>query len=140
MGRCENHIQISVGKRQPKTIFFNAHDNQIGTSCQVGGEGRHTVPLCTTKRRTTTNLKQKITRTARKSKLYGSLTNKEIKKHPPQLIGGVEMGSQGRDDLWQGGGWRTGQSYIHTWMNQEEQLGSETDPQPTVPAWGNKAS
>ena len=63
-------------------------------SGQDGGVGRHTVPLCTTKRRTITNLKQKITRTARKSKLYGSLTNKEIKKkHSSRWVGGAEMGS-----------------------------------------------
>ena len=27
----------------------------------------------------------------------------------------------------QGSGWRTRQSHIHMWINQEEQLGSETD-------------
>ena len=43
------------------------------------------------------------------------------------------MGSWGREDTWQGGGWRTGQA--RQWQvvphsrldNQEEQLGSETD-------------
>ena len=37
------------------------------TSGQDGGIGRHTVPPRTTKRRTTTNLKTKTTRTSRNS-------------------------------------------------------------------------
>ena len=39
----------------------------IVTSSQDGVIGRHTVPLCITKRRTKTNLKTKTTRTDRKS-------------------------------------------------------------------------
>ena len=32
--------------------------------------------------------------------LYGSLTTKELKKkHSSRLVGGMEMGSQGREDL-----------------------------------------
>ena len=50
----------------------------------------------------------------------------------------------GRKDLWQGGnwrtrqggGWQTGRSHFHVWVNQEEQQIT----QPRVPAWGNKAS
>ena len=52
--------------------------------------------------------KNKITRTARKSKPYGSLTTKELKKkHSSRLVGGVEMSSRGREDMWQGSSWRT---------------------------------
>ena len=36
------------------------------TSCQDGGVGRYTLPPRTTKRRSTTNLKTKIIKTARK--------------------------------------------------------------------------
>ena len=39
----------------------------FGTSGQDGGEGRYILPPCPTKRRTTTNLKTKITITVRKS-------------------------------------------------------------------------
>ena len=56
------------------------------------------MPPHTTKRRTT-NLKRKITRTARKIKLYGSSTTKELKKkHSFRPVGRVEMGSWGRED------------------------------------------
>ena len=81
--------------------------------------------------------KQKITRTARKSTLYESVTTKELKKkHSCRLVGGEEMGSRGREDMQQGCGWRTGQvrqwladswSHICMQINQEEQLGSEID-------------
>ena len=41
--------------------------------------------------------------------LYGSLITKEFKKkHSPRTVGGVKMGSQGGEDLQQGGSWRTG--------------------------------
>ena len=40
--------------------------------------------------------------------LYESLTTKQLKrKHSSGLVGGEEMGSQGEEDWWQGGGWRT---------------------------------
>ena len=53
---------------------------------------------------------------------------KELKKkHSFRLVGGVETGSQSREDAWQGGDWRTGQSHIHMQINMEEQLGSETE-------------
>ena len=35
------------------------------------------------------------------------------KKHSSRLVGGVEMGSRGGEDAWQGGGRWTGQSHIH---------------------------
>ena len=65
---------------------------------------------------------------ARKIKLHGSPTTKELKKkHSPMLEGGVVMGSQGRQDSWEGGGWQTKQSHTCVWISQEEQWGSETD-------------
>ena len=106
------------------------------TSGQGGGMGRHTVSPRTTKIRTTTNLKTKNNQNCQKIELYGSLTTKELKKkQSSRPAGGVEMGSWGREDSWQGGGWRTGvgggwqsrQSHICMWINWEEQLGSKTD-------------
>ena len=77
--------------------------------------------------------------------LYGSPTTKELKKkHSSRLVGGVEMGSWGREDSQQGGrgrtrvlqssgwrmragsGWWSRWSHICVWINQEEQLGSGT--------------
>ena len=79
----------------------------IQTSGQDGGIGRHTVPPRTTKKRTTTILKIKNNQNWQKIKLYGSPTTKELKKkHSSRLAGGVEMGSQGGEDSWQGSGWR----------------------------------
>ena len=49
------------------------------------------MPPCTTKRRTTTNLKAKNNQNCQKIKLYGSPTTKELKKLSPRLLGGVEM-------------------------------------------------
>ena len=85
----------------------------FSTSGQDGGIGRYTVPPRTTKRRTTTNLKTKnnqnyTTVFGQKIRLYGSLTTKELKKkHSSRPVGGVETGSQGREDTWQDSGWRT---------------------------------
>ena len=36
-------------------------------------------------------------------------------------------GQPGGEDLWQGGGWRTGHSHIRVQINWEEHLGSKTD-------------
>ena len=95
---------------------------------QDGAVDRYTLPPPTTKRRTTANLKTKNNQNSQKIKLYGSTTTKELKKkHSFRLVGGVETGSQSREDAWQGGDWRTGQSHIHMQINQEEQLGSETE-------------
>ena len=64
------------------------------------------MPPCTTKRRTTTNLKTKNNQNCQKIELYGSLTTKELKKkHSFRLVGGAEMGSQDGEDSWWGGGW-----------------------------------
>ena len=67
------------------------------------------MPPCTTKRRTTTNLKTKNKQNCQEIKLYGSLTTKKLKKkHSFRLVGGAEMGRWGGEDLQQGCGWRTG--------------------------------
>ena len=52
------------------------------------------MPTCTTKRRTTTNLKTKNNQNCQKIKLFGSPTTKELKKkHSFRVVGGAEMGS-----------------------------------------------
>ena len=61
------------------------------TFSQDGVVDKHTLPPCTTKRRTTTNLKTKNNQNCQKIKLCGSLTTKELKKkHSFRLVGGVE--------------------------------------------------
>ena len=51
------------------------------------------MPPCTTKRKTTTNLKTKINQNCQKIELHGSPTTKELqKKHAPRLVGGEETG------------------------------------------------
>ena len=93
------------------------------TSGQVGGIGRYTLLPLTTKRRTTKNNEN-----CQKIELYGSLTNKELKKkHSFRLVGEVEMGSRYREYARQDGGWQTGWSHICVRIIWEEQLGSETD-------------
>ena len=68
---------------------------RIWTSSQDGGVGRHTAPHCTTKRRTTTNLKTKNNQNWQKIELHGISTTKESKKkHSSRRVGGVETGSQ----------------------------------------------
>ena len=59
---------------------------------------------CTTKRRTTTNLKTKNTQNCQKIKLNGSLTMKDLKKlYSPRWVGGVERRA-GAERTWCGGG------------------------------------
>ena len=66
------------------------------------------MPTCTTKRRTTTNLKTKNYQNYQKIELYRSLTTKELKKrHSSRVVEEAEMGSQGREDMCQGSGWQT---------------------------------
>ena len=58
--------------------------------------------LLHTTKRVTTNLKTKTTTTARKIKLYGSPTTKELKKkHSSRLVGQAETGSWGGEDVQQ---------------------------------------
>ena len=88
----------------------------------------YTLPPLTTKRRTT-SLKTNNNQNCQKIKLSESPITKELKKkYSFKLVGGVEMGSQGGQDEWQGSGWRTERSHICIQINQEEQLGSKTDP------------
>ena len=80
------------------------------------------------------NNKFKNNQNCQKIKLCGSPTTKELKKkHSFRLVGGAEMCSQGREDAWQGSGWKTrqvrqwladqaaaGGAGICMWINQEE--------------------
>ena len=57
------------------------------------------MPPCTTKSRTTTNLKTKNNQNCQKIELYESVTTKELKKkHSSRLVGGVEIGNWGGND------------------------------------------
>ena len=128
------------------------------TSNQEGGIGRYTLPLCTTKRKTT-HSKSKNNQNCQEIKVYRSPTTKELKKnHLFRLVGGAEMDSWAREDTWQGGIWRNGwvrwqledqgrqdSSWQNTWShicmltNREDQLGRKT-VQPRVPLWEKTAS
>ena len=60
---------------------------------------RYTLPPCTTKIRTTKNLKTKHNPNCQKIRLYASPTTKELKKkHSSRPVGGSETGSQGGED------------------------------------------
>ena len=128
------HLEITLHYKLQHKLDTESEFGKNQTSCQDGGVGRYTVPLHTTKRRTTTNLKTKNNQNCHKIKLYGSLTTKELKKkHSSRLVGRAEMGSWGREDSQQGGSWRIG--WKRWWLvvphlhgeNWEEQLGSKTD-------------
>ena len=96
------------------------------------------MPPCTTKRKTTTNLKTKHIQNCQEIELYGSPTTKELKeKYSSIPVGGVEMGSQGGKDSQQ----RTQSRRSHIWVQiiQEELLGIKTVP-PRDLVQGNKAS
>ena len=83
------------------------------------------------------NLKTKTSQNRQKIEQYGSPTTKELKKkHLSILVGGVEMSSQGRENCGKvvagGQGWARWQlvewwSHICVQINQEEQLGCNTD-------------
>ena len=65
--------------------------------------------------------KHKNNQNCQKIELYGSPTIKELKKkHSSRPVGGAEKGSQGREDVEQGGSWRTRQA---KW-----QLADQVDP------------
>ena len=99
----------------------------------------YTLPPHTTKRRAT-NLKTKNNQNCQKIKLYGSPTTKELKKkHSSRPVGGAETGSWGREDSWQGSGWRSGRSHICKQINWNN-CGVTQTTQPRVPVQGNKAS
>ena len=85
------------------------------------------MPPLTPKKRTT-NLKTKNNQNWLKIKLYGSLTTKKLKKtHSSRLVGGADTGTRGEEGWRQGSGWQSEQPHICVQINQEEQLGSETD-------------
>ena len=94
------------------------------------------MPPRTIKRRMTTNLKTKKNQNCQKIELYGSLTTKELKKkHSSRLVRGAETGSQGGEDLRQGGSptFACGHTRRNNWRMRQT-------AQPRVPAQGNKAS
>ena len=74
---------------------------RISGFSQDGGVGTNTSLPCTTKRRITTNLKTINNQNCHKIKQHGNPTTKELKKHSSRLVEGVEMGSHGREDMWQ---------------------------------------
>ena len=85
-------------------IIFSVENTDLWTSSQDGGIHRYTLPACTTKRKKPTNLKTKNNHNFQKMELYGSLTNKQLKKkHSFRLVGGAETGSGDREDVWQRG-------------------------------------
>ena len=97
------------------------------TSGQDGGIGRHTVPPRITKTRTTTNLKTKNNQNCQKIELYGSLTTKELQKHSSRPATGVKTGNQVERTRAKAMAGEPEGSHICVQINQEEQLGSETD-------------
>ena len=89
-------FQVAVGITGPRKQWHDSFLKKkilLRTSSQGGGVGRYTLPPCTTKRKTTTNLKTKNSQNCQKIKLYGSPTTKELKKHSSRLVGGVGTGS-----------------------------------------------
>ena len=126
-----------IGEERDTGTKKNTYFKDTGASSQDGGIGRYAVPPCTTKRRTTTNLKTKSNQNCQKTKLYGSLTTKKLKKkHLSRLVGGEETGSRAERTHgkvvagglgWGGSSWQSGWSGTCVQINQEEQLGSETD-------------
>ena len=106
-----------------------------------GGIGRYTLPPCTTKRKTTINLKTKKPQNSQKIKLYVSPTTKELKKkHSSRLVGGAEMGSQGGEEVWRGGGWRTRQGRLvvpHSHADKPGETSGEQD-RPQNPGFQHK--
>ena len=102
--------------------YYSAIKNEQ-TSGQDGGVDRYTLPPCTTKRRTT-----KDNQTCQKIELYGSLTAKELKKkHSFRLVGGAEVDSRVQKTHGEAAAGGPGGEKICGWVNQGEQLGSDTE-------------
>ena len=93
----------NVKKKQFKRIPKFLKIKTLWTSGQDGGIGTHTLPPRTTVRGIITNFKTKDDHKCQKTKLYGSLTTKDLKKkYSSRWIGGAELGSWGREDMvWQ---------------------------------------
>ena len=87
--------------------FLERRVNIFWSSGKDGGLGRNPLLPHTTKRRIQTNLNTINNQKCQKIKLHGTATTKELKKHSPRLVGGIETGSQvGREDSWQSDGQR----------------------------------
>ena len=98
------------------SIFYNyyvVYSRNIQFSSEFwpsGGVGRNASLPHSTKRRITTNLKTIYNQNCQNSKLHGTLTTKELKKHSSRTVGGAEMGRWGGrwgtegEDLGQGNG------------------------------------
>ena len=83
---------------------YKSKKKKIWSSSQDGVIGRYAWLPSTPKRRTTTNLKTKNNQNCHKIELYGSPTTSELKKkHSSTLGGSIDMGSWGREDMWQRG-------------------------------------
>ena len=73
-----------------KSIHMMLYD-QLQTSGQDGGVGRHVSPPCATTKRITTQ-SQNNTQNCQKTEPYGSLATKDLKKpHSSRWVGGAEM-------------------------------------------------
>ena len=78
------------------------------TSSQDGGIGRHTVPPRTTKRGTTTDLKNKNQPELPENQTVWKSDNQGVKEETFIQIGRRGRDGQlGRKDSWQGGSWQT---------------------------------
>ena len=119
------------------------------TSGQDGGVSRYTMPHCTTKRRTTINLKTKKQPQLPENRTVWKCDNQGVKQETF-----IKTGRRGRDgqpggeDSQQCGGWRTqrgGGLWSSVGKAAAGQRGSSywaqpQTKQPRVLAWGNKAS
>ena len=98
------HFNSGKKKRGgPNTISTPLKMAHRDSSSQEGGISRNVSLPRTTKKSITTNLKTMNNQNCPKMKLHGSLTTKELKEHSSRLVGGEELGSQDRQDKWQGG-------------------------------------
>ena len=114
-------------KQRIKSAIWNIKKQKI-TSGQDGSIGRYTVPPCSTKRRTTTNLKTKNNQNCQNNQGVKEETFIQTGRRG----GDRQPGHRGLPARWQledkgGGGWRSGWFHFCMQINQEEQLESETD-------------
>ena len=104
--------------------IINYNKVKVQTSGQDGGIGRYSVSSHNQKE-DKKKFKNKNNQNCQKIELCGSLTTKGLKKKiSSTLVGGVEMGSWGGEDTWQGDGlgrqgdgWWTGWSHLHMWIS-----------------------
>ena len=118
----------------------------IEVPSQNGGTGKNTLLPRINKRRITTKLKTKTTRTARKIKLRETPTTKEINVHPDWLEGQRQASRLGGctarlQTVQVRGCWQTGHSHILVSISQEEQQGSARQTgKPRASVWKTKDS